>query len=58
LVSAAGASCVDANAVTTAAVVWGEQALERLLSFDQAVRLVRHDGRVFTLGGWPEAGAS
>jgi thiamine biosynthesis lipoprotein len=58
LVSASGASCVDANAVTTAAVVWGERALERLRSFDQAVRLVRHDGEVFTLGGWPEDGAS
>ena len=58
LVSASGSSCVDANALTTAAVVWGEQALERLCSYDQAVRLVRHDGEVFTLGGWPEDGAS
>jgi thiamine biosynthesis lipoprotein len=54
LVSAAGASCVDANALTTAAVVWGDQAIERLRPFDQAVRLQRHDGEVFTLGGWPE----
>ncbi len=55
LVSAAGASCVDANALSTAAVVWGDQAVERLRPFDQAVRLLRHDGEVFTLGGWPEA---
>jgi FAD:protein FMN transferase len=55
LASAAGASCVDANALSTAAVVWGDQALERLRPFDQAVRLLRHDGEVFTLGGWPEA---
>jgi FAD:protein FMN transferase len=55
LVSAAGASCVDANALSTAAVVWGDQAVERLRQFDQAVRLLRHDGEVFTLGGWPEA---
>jgi thiamine biosynthesis lipoprotein len=54
LVSAAGASCVDANALTTAAVVWGDQAVERLRPFDQAVRLLRYDGEVFTLGGWPE----
>jgi thiamine biosynthesis lipoprotein len=54
LVSAVGASCVDANALTTAAVVWGDQAVERLRPFDQAVRLLRHDGTVFTLGGWPE----
>ncbi len=54
LVSAVGASCVDANALSTAAVVWGDQAIERLRPFGQAVRLVRHDGDVFTLGGWPD----
>jgi thiamine biosynthesis lipoprotein len=53
LVSAVGATCVDANALSTAAVVWGERALERLRPFGQAVRLLRHDGEVFTLGGWP-----
>jgi thiamine biosynthesis lipoprotein len=58
LVSATGLSCVDANALSTAAVVWGEQALRRLAAFDQAVRLVRHDGRVFSLNGWPEEQAS
>jgi FAD:protein FMN transferase len=55
LVSATGSSCVDANAISTAAVVWGDQALNHLRPFGQAVRLLRHDGRVFTLGGWPEA---
>jgi thiamine biosynthesis lipoprotein len=54
LVSAVGASCVDANALSTAAVVWGDQAFERLRPFGQAVRLLRNDGEVFTLGGWPE----
>ncbi|HWE68177.1 MAG TPA: FAD:protein FMN transferase [Acidimicrobiales bacterium] len=54
LVSATGASCVDANALTTASVVWGEDAIERLAAFDQAVRLVRHDGMVVLLNGWPE----
>jgi thiamine biosynthesis lipoprotein len=53
LVSATGASCVDANALTTAAVVWAARAIERLRAFDQAVRLVRHDSEVVTLGGWP-----
>ena len=53
LVSATGTSCVDANALTTAAVVWGAKAVERLRAFDQAVRLVRHDGEVLVLGGWP-----
>jgi thiamine biosynthesis lipoprotein len=55
LVSVTGASCVDANALSTAAVVWGDQALDHLRPFGQAVRLLRHDGQVFTLGGWPEA---
>jgi FAD:protein FMN transferase len=53
LVSAAGASCVDANAVSTASIVWGAEAHERLRPFDQAVRLLRHDGKLCTLGGWP-----
>ena len=55
LVSATGASCVDANALTTAALVWSDQAVEMLRPFGQPVRLLRHDGEVFTLGGWPES---
>jgi thiamine biosynthesis lipoprotein len=58
LVSATGRSCVDANALTTAALVWGEEALPRLAPFDQAARLVRHDGRVFWRHGWPEERAT
>jgi thiamine biosynthesis lipoprotein len=54
LVSATGASCVDANALTTASLVWGDRALGHLAEFDQAVRLVRHDGQTFFVGGWPE----
>jgi FAD:protein FMN transferase len=54
LVSATGASCVAANAVTTASLIWGAQALHLLAEFDQAVRLVRHDGKTFFVGGWPE----
>jgi thiamine biosynthesis lipoprotein len=58
LVSATGGSCVEANLVTTAATVWGRDALERLGRFDQAARLVRWDGKVFSVHGWPsEAGA-
>jgi thiamine biosynthesis lipoprotein len=53
LVSVAGASCVEANALSTAAVVWGRHAVELLRPFGQAVRLVRNDGVVVTLGGWP-----
>jgi thiamine biosynthesis lipoprotein len=53
LVSATGTSCVEANLVTTASVVWGADALEQLHRFDQSVRLVRFDGTVFRLNGWP-----
>jgi thiamine biosynthesis lipoprotein len=58
LVSATGATCVDANALTTAALVWGEEALTLLIPFNQAVRLVRHDGKTFFVGGWPEERAA
>jgi thiamine biosynthesis lipoprotein len=58
LVSATGATCVEANLVTTAAIVWGERALERLPRFGQSVRLVRADGHVVTVNGWPEARAA
>jgi thiamine biosynthesis lipoprotein len=54
LVSATGASCVEANTLTTAALVWGDGALSQLRAFNQAVRLVRHDGQTFFVGGWPE----
>jgi thiamine biosynthesis lipoprotein len=53
LVSATGASCVEANVVTTAAIVWGPEALDRLARFEQSVRLVRADGEVFSVNGWP-----
>jgi FAD:protein FMN transferase len=55
LVSACGVNCVEANAITTSSIVWGAAALELLSSFTQATRLVRHDGQVFYLNGWPEA---
>ena len=53
LVSATGSSCVEANLVTTASLVWGERALDELARFGQSVRLVRLDGEVFCLNGWP-----
>jgi len=54
MASATGSSCVEANLVTTAALVWGEQALDRLSGFGQAARLVRFDGEVFSVNGWPQ----
>jgi thiamine biosynthesis lipoprotein len=53
LVSATGSSCVEANLVTTASIVWGERALDELARFQQSVRLVRFDGKVFSVNGWP-----
>ena len=53
LVSATGSSCVEANLVTTASIVWGERALDELARFEQSVRLVRLDGRIFSVNGWP-----
>ncbi len=54
VVSACAASCVEANAMTTAAMVWGWSALERLIGCSLPMRLVRQDGRrIVSLNGWP-----
>jgi len=53
LVSVSGACCVDANAASTAAVVWGPQAVTKLVALGLPARLVRHDGQVIALNGWP-----
>jgi thiamine biosynthesis lipoprotein len=58
VVSATGSSCVEANIVTTAAIVWGERALDELPRFGQSVRLVRVDGKVFSVSGWPTEAAA
>jgi len=58
LVSATGPSCVEANLVTTAAIVWGARALDELPRFGQSVRLVRSDGKVFHVNGWPQDAAA
>jgi FAD:protein FMN transferase len=54
LVSTTGPNCVDANAASTAAIVWGAAAVEKLEMLRQPARLQRHDGAVMTLNGWPE----
>ncbi|WP_170286217.1 FAD:protein FMN transferase [Nocardioides rubriscoriae] len=48
-------SCVAANVWSTAALVWGASAPERLTGRGVAARLVDHDGHVRTLGAWPVA---
>jgi len=52
-VSVAAATCVDANAASTAAVVLGESALGWLAVRELPARAVRRDGSVVTVGGWP-----
>ena len=57
-VSVTAARCVDANTATTAALVLGEAAVPWLRSLGLPARLVRADGRVVRLCGWPEARAA
>ena len=57
-VSAAAGSCVDANVLSTAAVVRGDRVWPLLREARLPVRLVAADGRVLTAGGWPEERAA
>jgi thiamine biosynthesis lipoprotein len=57
-VSVAAASCLDANAASTAAVVLGEAAPEWLSDRRLPARLAQADGRVLTVAGWPEERAA
>jgi len=52
-VSVAGATCVDANVASTAAVVLGPGAPAWLDGRGLAARLVAEDGTIVTTGGWP-----
>ena len=53
-VSVAASSCVDANTASTAAIVLGDRAPALLERLGLPARLVRSDGRVVVVGGWPE----
>ena len=53
-VSVAAATCADANAAATAAVVAGDQAEQWLAGAGLPARLVNHDGTIRCTGGWPE----
>ena len=55
-VTAAAASCVDANIATTAAMVLGADAPDWLRTHGFPSRLVADDGTVRHVGGWPVAG--
>lgn len=52
-VNVAAATCVDANTAGTAAVVLGERAPGWLRRTGLPARLVRPDGRVLRVNGWP-----
>jgi thiamine biosynthesis lipoprotein ApbE len=54
-VSVAAATCVDANAAATAALVRGEDGPAWLDRLGLASRFVRGSGRVVRAAGWPEA---
>jgi thiamine biosynthesis lipoprotein len=51
--SVAAASCVDANAASTAAIVLGDAAPAWLERTGLAARLVSRDGDVVGIAGWP-----
>jgi thiamine biosynthesis lipoprotein len=53
--SVAAATCADANAASTAAIVLGEAAPAWLARTGLAARLVRQDGAVVGIAGWPSA---
>jgi len=53
-VTVAAASCVDANAASTAAVVLGNAAPAWLAERHLPARLEGEDGTVLCAGGWPE----
>jgi FAD:protein FMN transferase len=55
-VSVAAASCLDANAASTAAMVKGRDAGGWLARRALPARLARLDGAVLTVAGWPAAG--
>ncbi len=51
--SVAGPSCLVANALSTAAIVWGSSAPRRLAQHRLPARLIAADGSVIVMGGWP-----
>jgi thiamine biosynthesis lipoprotein len=53
LVSVAASSCVEANAASTASIVWGPSAPKRLAVAALPARLVSVTRQVFTVCDWP-----
>jgi FAD:protein FMN transferase len=57
-VSVAAASCAEANAASTAAIVAGRDAVAWLALTGLPARLISHDGEVRLMGGWPARAAA
>jgi thiamine biosynthesis lipoprotein ApbE len=55
MVSVAAATCVEANAAATAAVILGDRATDWLNERKLPARLVDRDGQVSYAGGWPSS---
>jgi FAD:protein FMN transferase len=53
-VSVAAATCAEANAASTAAIITGADASCWLQAAGLPARLMRHDGSVVRTGGWPD----
>lgn len=53
-VTVSAADCVTANAFSTAGLLWGEDAGYHIAQAGWSARLVRHDGTVEYVGGWPD----
>jgi thiamine biosynthesis lipoprotein len=53
VVTVAASTCVEANIASTAAVILGDAAPAWLQERGLAARLVRTDGSVLYVGGWP-----
>ena len=52
-VTVAAETCAMANAISTASVVWGEDALFRVPQLELRARFVRYGGEVIEVGDWP-----
>jgi thiamine biosynthesis lipoprotein len=56
--SVGAATCVDANVAATAAIVWGERAVDWLVRHRLPARLVAPGGAVTAVAGWPSEAAA
>ncbi len=57
-VTVAADTCLHANAITTAALVRGERAVEWVRGLGLPARFLRHDGVLVLTDGWPQGEAA